>query len=58
VPGTIQCFVTTQSQCNGTWYGNTPCNPNPCCPANFSGSGVLAIADIFEFLNRWFAGCP
>jgi hypothetical protein len=28
------------------------------CPADFDCSGVLAVADIFEFLNGWFAGVP
>lgn len=28
------------------------------CRADFDQSGVLALADIFEFLNAWFAGCP
>ncbi len=26
------------------------------CPADFNGSGDLAIQDIFDFLNAWFAG--
>ncbi|HVU64751.1 MAG TPA: hypothetical protein VHC70_12300 [Phycisphaerales bacterium] len=58
VAGTIFCTITSPNACNGIWYGNTPCQPNPCCPANFSGSGTLAVADIFQFLNQWFAGCP
>jgi hypothetical protein len=28
------------------------------CPSDFDGSGGLAVADIFAFLNSWFAGCP
>ncbi len=28
------------------------------CAADFDGSGGLAVADIFTFLNAWFAGCP
>jgi hypothetical protein len=26
------------------------------CPADFDCSGTLAVADIFSFLNAWFAG--
>jgi hypothetical protein len=28
------------------------------CPADFDRSGALAVADIFSFLNSWFAGDP
>ena len=28
------------------------------CPADFNKSGALEIADVFDFLNAWFAGCP
>jgi hypothetical protein len=28
------------------------------CPADFDCSGTLAVADIFAFLNAWFAGDP
>ena len=34
------------------------CTPNPCCPPNYSGSGVIGVPDIFMFLSDWFAGCP
>jgi hypothetical protein len=30
----------------------------PGCRADFDESGGLAVADIFSFLNSWFAGCP
>jgi hypothetical protein len=31
--------------------------PNPtCCQADYDCSGTLAVADIFAFLNSWFAG--
>jgi hypothetical protein len=29
VPGTA-CFQSTDADCNGTWYINTPCTPDPC----------------------------
>jgi hypothetical protein len=28
------------------------------CPADFNQTGHLEVADIFDFLNAWFAGCP
>jgi hypothetical protein len=28
------------------------------CPADFNQSSTLEVADIFAFLNAWFAGCP
>jgi hypothetical protein len=28
------------------------------CAADFNHSGTLEVADIFAFLNAWFAGCP
>ncbi|HMN41225.1 MAG TPA: hypothetical protein PKE29_10295 [Phycisphaerales bacterium] len=28
------------------------------CPADFNHTGSLEVADIFDFLNGWFAGCP
>ena len=31
---------------------------NPLCAADFNGNGALAVQDIFDFLNAWFAGCP
>lgn len=30
----------------------------PGCRADFDENGTLAPADIFSFLNTWFAGCP
>jgi hypothetical protein len=27
-----------------------------CCAADFDGNGTLAVADIFAYLNAWFAG--
>jgi probable HAF family extracellular repeat protein len=26
------------------------------CPADFNGNGVLSVADVFAYLNEWFAG--
>ncbi|HMN41249.1 MAG TPA: hypothetical protein PKE29_10415 [Phycisphaerales bacterium] len=37
----------------------TGCTPvGNACPADFNASGTLEVADIFDFLNAWFAGCP
>lgn len=33
-------------------------NPPPPCAADFNGNGTLEVADIFAFLNAWFAGSP
>ncbi len=30
----------------------------PVCDADFDHSGSLTVADVFAFLNAWFAGCP
>jgi hypothetical protein len=61
---TGSCVVTTSSTCGGLGlnllgFGST-CSPAACraCPADFDGSGTLAVADIFAMLNAWFAGCP
>jgi hypothetical protein len=62
------CTLGPASACTGTatFLGaGAACAPtvrggqtNACCPADFSNSGGLAVADIFAFLNAWFAGCP
>jgi hypothetical protein len=31
---------------------------NPCCRADFNYDGHVAVQDIFDFLNAWFAGDP
>jgi hypothetical protein len=35
-------------------------DPNPCpqCRADFNHDGHVAVQDIFDFLNAWFAGSP
>ncbi len=61
------CIMLVPSAC--TSFGATPgaanstCSPSPCqpattCRADFDGDHALAVADIFAFLNAWFAGCP
>jgi hypothetical protein len=38
--------------------GNLTLSVVPDCRADFNHSGGLEVQDIFDFLNRWFAGCP
>jgi hypothetical protein len=55
------CSVGSQGACTGAYQGDgsacgTTGNPTTCCPANYDGISGLQIADIFAFLNSWFAG--
>jgi hypothetical protein len=58
------CTVVDSAACSssgGVYHGDsTTCgtsgNPTTCCPANFDGQNGLQVADIFAFLNAWFAG--
>ena len=61
------CSTLTPGACTtaaGRYSGNlVACNPSgnvvsPCCFANFDGVNGLQVADIFAFLNAWFAGSP
>jgi hypothetical protein len=57
------CSTSTLAACTGAFQGaSTICgpagNPTTCCPANFDGINGLQVADIFAFLNAWFAGDP
>jgi hypothetical protein len=42
---------------NGADIGAIEFVPVPCA-ADFDGSGVVGVPDIFAFLSAWFAGCP
>lgn len=60
--GTV-CTVGLQTACvgSGVFQGAaTACgsvgNPTTCCAANFDGAGGVQVADIFAFINAWFAG--
>lgn len=33
-------------------------NAQPNCPADINNDGLTTIQDVFEFLARWFTGCP
>ncbi len=46
-------FATGGNTCNVGLISNTPC-----CYANYDKLGGIAVADIFAFLNDWFAGSP
>jgi hypothetical protein len=55
--GTI-CAGGTFGSIGGHGYANFAvygCTP-AVCRADFDGSGTLGVADIFNFLNAWFAG--
>ena len=49
----VRCLV---SNACGTAYSNSAAYT--ICPADFNCSGTLEVADIFAFLNAWFAGDP
>jgi hypothetical protein len=60
------CVITTAANCpQGQFHGvGSACSSPPntsnlttCCPANFDGMNGPQVADIFAFLNAWFAGC-
>jgi len=39
----------------------TPVNPinvAPTCQPDFNNDGFVNTQDIFDFLTRWFTGCP
>jgi hypothetical protein len=68
-PHATTCTLTTGAAActgGGTYLGDaTTCAPighngamNACCPSDSNNSGALEVADIFAFLNAWFAGCP
>jgi hypothetical protein len=55
------CTSVAQVDCTGSFKGvGAPCeapgNPTTCCPVNYDGINGLQVADIFAFLNSWFAG--
>ncbi len=35
-----------------------PINATPSCVVDFNRDGVVNTADIFDYLNGWFTGCP
>jgi hypothetical protein len=62
------CRRLAQSLCvsfDGAWSLGGVCTPSPCmspaalavtpCPADFNHSGSVDAADMFDFLNAWFA---
>jgi hypothetical protein len=57
------CSFGLPSACTGSFQGanvacGAPANPTTCCRANFDAINGLQVADIFAFLNAWFAGDP
>ncbi len=51
--GPGQRFAGPDAACNVA--GN---HSAPCCHADFNQDGALQVADIFAYLNAWFAGDP
>ncbi len=45
--GAVTCTTTVQTACNGQWFANSSCNPNPCvrvcCNVNTGQCGVLGF---------------
>lgn len=64
--GGTSCSITIETNCavaGRAWKGaettcGTPENPTTCCPANIDAKGGLTSADIFLFLNLYFAQDP
>jgi hypothetical protein len=44
-------FATTSGACNAGDSTTTPC-----CYADYNKTGGITVADIFDYLNSWFAG--
>lgn len=40
------------------WVDDLAFSQGSSCPADFNGTGGLTVADIFDFLNAWFASSP
>jgi hypothetical protein len=54
--GSYDCVLTS-----GCTTQSTPVSltiQGLCCDADSDHNGVVAVQDIFDFLNKWFAGCP
>lgn len=64
--GTLKmCTVVPPINCTGpttpshVYRGDcTTCGPTVCCPADYNNNGTLEVADIFAFINDWFAQAP
>ena len=59
------CTVVPPINCTGpttpshVYRGDcTTCGPTVCCPADYNNNGTLEVADIFAFINDWFAQAP
>lgn len=52
-PGVGARFAAGAATCNGSGS-----QTEPCCYADFDGSGALSAQDIFDYLNAWFAASP
>ena len=52
----ISCVVTNGCGSKSSVPAGLAVGPR--CRADFNGSGVLNVQDIFDFVSAWFAGCP
>lgn len=50
-------IATRDSEQHAAGGGGSTGNP-PRCVADADGDGTVSVSDIFQFLSRWFAGCP
>src|SRR5262249_46610285 len=53
----VRTDVAPENQYPLIWRAVLP-RPAPPCVANFNNVGGVTVADIFAFLNAWFAGLP
>lgn len=51
-------LIATKKQAETDPLGTPPGGGTPECMADANQDGVTDVADIFEFLSVWFAGCP
>lgn len=53
------CSILPLESCSsGRWTQATTCAPNPCCPGDENGDGVVNALDLSIAIDRFFVGCP
>lgn len=54
------CTAPVGSSAGAVFLASTTCSgtATPCCFADYDKSGAVVTADIFAYLNDWFAGSP
>jgi len=54
--GGPSCTVTSEALCAGTFIPGDSCVAhNACCPADYDADQGVTVADLFDFLDDWFA---